>query len=77
MKHWGVGDVAVLFLLLAFVVGLVLALSVITKSDDQVECDRANQVRAQLILLVAFVLGVIALVAQRYELSHAVQNMLA
>ena len=76
MHSWSVSDVLVLFLVLAFVVGLVLTLSVVTKSDDRLECDRANQVRAQLILLVAFVLGVLALVYQRYDLSAAVKHLM-
>ena len=77
MHYWSVADVIVVFLVLTLVVGLVLTLSVVTKSDDQIESDRPNQIRAQLLLLLAFVLGVLALVAHRYELSSTVKSMMA
>ena len=51
--HWQVSSVVLLLAVLAFVVGLVLALSVVAKSDDKVEYDRANTTRSTLILLVS------------------------
>ena len=68
---------SLLFLaVIAFLIGVVLTLSVITKTDEKVEEDRANTTRATLLLLVAFVLVVLVLVFQRYELADSVKDML-
>ena len=68
---------ALLFLaVLAFVVGTVLALSVVTRKDEDVEHDRANTTRSTLLLLVAFTLAVLVLAYQRYELADSVKDML-
>ena len=77
MNSWSVSDVLAVFLVLAFVIGVVLMLSVVSKSDEKVECDRANTIRAQLILLAAFVLGALTLVSQRYELASSVKHLMA
>lgn len=76
MHHWSVSDVLALFLVLVFVVALVLVLSVVTKRDCDLENDRANTVRGQLLVLVAVALGALVLVVQRFELSHAVKSLL-
>lgn len=75
-SDWSVASVVLLFALVAFVLGLVISLSVITKRDAEVECDRANTTRATLLLLIAFVIAVLVLVAQRHELSHAVHHLM-
>ena len=77
MHAWGGSDVWAVFLVLAFVVGVILVLSVVTKEDDKLETDRANQVRAQLILLSALVLSIIVLISQRYELADSVKHLMA
>ena len=74
---WTVSSVVLLFAVLAFVIGLILALSVVTKKDDELECDRANTTRATLLLLVAFVTAVLVLAVQRLELGHAVKDMMS
>jgi len=65
-----------LLALIAFIAGLVLALSVITKSDEGVEHDRANTTRSTLLLLVSFTLVIMVLAFQRYELADSVKDML-
>ena len=76
-SNWTVTSVVALLGLLAFVIGAILMLSVITKKDCEVEADRANTVRAQLLLLTALVVAVYTLVSQRWELSHAVKSLMA
>lgn len=72
-----VSHVLLLLALLAFVTGVVLMLSVISKSDDQVECDRANTTRSTLLLLAAISLVLLVLAAQRFELGDAVKHLMA
>ena len=76
MHAWGVSSVLALFLVVALVISLILLLSVITKKDAELEADRANTIRAQLLLL--FVIGVagLTLVSMRVELGHAVKHMM-
>ena len=76
MHARGVSSVLGLLLLLALIVATVLTLSVITKKDSDLEDDRANTVRAQLLLFLAVALGVTVLVSQRYELGHAVKHLM-
>jgi len=75
-SHWSVSSTILLFAVLALVVGLVLALSVVTKRDCEVEADRANTTRATLLLLVSFSVGVLVLATQRLELGHAVKSLM-
>jgi len=65
-----------LLALIAFIAGVILALSVITKSDEGVEHDRANTTRSTLLLLVSFTLVIMVLAFQRYELADSVKDML-
>lgn len=74
---WTVSDAILLLAVLAFVVALVISLSVITKKDSDVECDRANTTRATLLLLVALTVSILTLAFQRLDLSHAVKNLMA
>ena len=75
--HWQVSYVVLLLALLAFVTGLVLALSVVTKSDESVEHDRANTTRSTLLLLAAISLVLLVIAAQRFELGDAVRHLMA
>ena len=77
MYHWNVSDVLSLLLIVVFIIGTALVLSVVTRCDSDIEQDRPNQIRAQLILLVAFVLGVLTLVSQRYDLASSVKHLMA
>lgn len=77
MYSYGVSDVLYVFAVMAFVLGLLLTLTVITKSDCALEADRANTVRAQLLLLVAFVIALFALLCQRTQLVDSVRHLLA
>ena len=74
---WTVSDAILLLAVLAFIVATVLVLSVVTKSDSGVECDRANTTRATLLMLTAFSIGILVLAFQRLDLSHAVKNLMA
>ncbi len=74
---WTVSDAILLLAVLAFIVAVVISLSVITKKDSDVECDRANTTRATLLLLVALVTSVLVLAFQRLDLSHAVKHLMA
>jgi len=75
-SHWSLSDVVLLFAVLAFVIALVLALSVVTKRDCEVEADRANTTRATLLLLVSAVVSLLTLATQRLELSHVVKSLM-
>lgn len=75
--HWQVSYVVLLLALLAFVTGLVLALSVVTKKDCELESDRANTTRATLLLLAAISLVLLVIAAQRFELGDAVRTLMA
>ena len=75
--HWQVSYVVLLLALLAFLTGVVLALSVISKSDSDLECDRANTTRATLLLLAAISLVLLVIAAQRFELGDAVCTLMA
>ena len=74
---WSVSSAILLLAVLAFVVALVLSLSVIAKKDCEVEADRANTTRATLLLLVAAVVALLTLATQRLELGHAVKSLMA
>ena len=74
--HWTTSDCLGVFLVVLFVIALVLVLSVVTKKDCEIEADRANTIRAQLLALLAIALGVLVLVSQRHELGHAVRHLL-
>jgi len=74
---WTVSDAILLLAVLAFVVALVLVLSVVTKKDSDVECDRANTTRATLLMLTSFSIGILVLAFQRLDLSHAVKHLMA
>lgn len=76
-QHWQVSSVVLLFAVLAFVVGLVLALSVVTKHDDQLEYDRANTTRSTLILLVSVSLVLLVIATQRLELVDSIKHLMA
>ena len=77
MHQWTVSSVVLLFALIAVVIGLVLALSVVTKKDGEVEHDRANTTRSTLILLVAISLVMLVVAVQRLELGEAVKHLMA
>lgn len=62
---------------LALIAGIVLMLSVITKSDEDLEQDRANTTRATLLLLASFSIAILSLVYHRYELADSVKQMFA
>jgi len=74
---WTVSDAILLLAVLAFVVALVLVLSVITQKNSDVECDRANTTRATLLMLTSFSIGILVLAFQRLDLSHAVKHLMA
>lgn len=76
MHHWDASSVVFVLAVLAFVAGLVLALSVITKRDCEVEQDRANTTRSTLLLLIALVVAVFILAVQRFELASSVSKLL-
>ena len=76
MHHWSTSDVLAVFLVLLFVVALVIILSVVTKRDSELECDRANTVRGNLLALLAIAAGVLVLVSQRFELQSAVKSLM-
>lgn len=73
---WTVSDAILLLAVLAFIVALIISLSVITQKNSDVECDRANTTRATLLLLVALVTSVLVLAFQRLDLSHAVKHLM-
>jgi heme/copper-type cytochrome/quinol oxidase subunit 3 len=75
-SSWTVSTVLALFLLLVFLVALILTLSVVTKKDCEIENDRPNYIRSQLLLFLAVAMGVVVLVSQRYELAHAVKHLM-
>lgn len=75
--HWSVSAVLALFLVLLFVVSLIIVLALIVKQNCDLEADRANVLRAQLLTLLAVALGVLVLVSYRVELSDAVHNLMA
>ena len=74
--HWTCSDALSIFLVVLFVIALVLVLSVVTKKDCEIEADRANTIRAQLLALLTIGLGVLVLVSQRHELAGAVKHLL-
>jgi hypothetical protein len=76
MYSWSVSAVLGLFLVVVFVIGLVLMLSVVTQKDCHLEADRANTIRAQLFLLLGVVLAGVAILASRFELGHAVKHLM-
>lgn len=76
MQNWGVSSALAIFLVVLFIIALVLVLSVVTKRDCEIEADRANTIRAQLLTLLSVALGILVLVSQRAELAHAVQHIL-
>ena len=76
MHSWGVSDVLAVFLVLVVIIGVALMLALVVRCDDQLEQDRPLQVRSQLFLLAAVALGVLTLVAQRFELGHAVKQLM-
>ena len=67
----------ILLAVIAFVAGVILMLSVVTKRDEEVEHDRANTTRSTLLLLTSFTLAILVLVYQRHELADSVKHMLA
>ena len=74
--HWQISSVVLLFALIAFVIGIVLALSVISRPSEQVEADRANTTRSYLLLLASVALVLFVLAVQRLELAEAVSHLL-
>lgn len=76
MHSWTSSQALGIFLVVLFIVAFVLVLSVVTKKDCDIEHDRANTIRAQLLTLLAVALGVVVLVSQRHELSCAVKQMM-
>ena len=74
--HWTTSQALSVLLVVLFVIALVLVLSVVTKKDCEIEADRANTIRAQLLTLLSVALGVLVLVSQRHELSAAVSHLL-
>jgi hypothetical protein len=76
MQNWGCSSALSIFLVVLFVIALVLVLSVVTKRDCEIEADRANTIRAQLLTLLCFALGVVVLVSQRNELAWAVHSLM-
>jgi glucose uptake protein GlcU len=77
MSHWNVSSVLMLLAFIAFILGLVIALSVITKKNEDLESDRANTTRSYLLLLASISLVLFVLVAQRFELGQAVRHLMA
>ena len=77
MHQWSVSSVVMLLAVLALLVGLVLTLAVVAKRDSQVEEERANTIRAQLLLLVAVAVGVLVLATQRLELADSIRHLMA
>jgi heme/copper-type cytochrome/quinol oxidase subunit 3 len=76
MHSWTVSDVLSLLLIVLFVIAFVLVMSVVTRKECDIEADRSNTIRAQLLTLLAIALGTVVLVSQRYQLQHAVQHLM-
>ena len=76
MHSWTCSATLSVFLVVLFIIALVLVLSVVTKKDCDIEADRANTIRAQLLALLSIALGVVVLVSQRHELASAVSHLL-
>lgn len=74
--HFHLSHCLILVAFIAFVIGAVLALTVVSKKDCELERDRANTTRATLFLLVSFTLAIFILVSQREELSHEVHALM-
>ena len=74
--HFHLSHCFMLIAFIAFVIGAVLALTVVSKRDCELERDRANTTRATLFLLTGLVLSVLILVAQREQLSHEVHSLM-
>lgn len=66
-----------LLAILALVIGSILTLALIVRSDEELEHERANTTRATLLLLVSFTLAIMVLVFQRHELADSVRGMLS
>ena len=76
MHNWTCSAALSVFLVVLFIIALVLVLSVVTKKDCDIEADRANTIRAQLLALLSIALGIVVLVSQRHELASAVSHLL-
>jgi len=74
--HFHLSHCFMLLAFIAFVIGAVLALVSVSKRDCELEQDRSNVTRATLFLLVALVISVLILVAQREQLSHEVHSLM-
>jgi cell division protein FtsW (lipid II flippase) len=59
---WSVSNILLIFALMAFIIGVILALTVITKKAEHLDDnDRHNATRAHLFLPIAFTLGILVL----------------
>lgn len=61
---WKISNVLLTFLLIAFIIAVILALSVITQNDEDLTRLEANRARARILLWISFVLGLLVLVYQ-------------
>jgi uncharacterized membrane protein len=69
---WSASNVFLAFLIIAFVIGAILSLVTVTQKNSEIneECNKANQIRAFYMLLVAFALGFFVLIFQNKEKMH-------
>jgi cytochrome bd-type quinol oxidase subunit 1 len=69
---WRTSNVFLAFLFIAFIIGLILALVIITQKDHKLkdECYKANRIRAGFLLAISFVIGLIVLIYQHKEHHH-------
>lgn len=73
-----VSSMLYLFAVIALVIGVVLMLTVVVQTAEEVDSDedKHNTTRSTLFLLLAFTLAIFVLVQQRYELKDAVKSLM-
>ena len=66
---WKTSNILLIFLIIAFIIALVLSLSVVTQNDSDINSEKykANVLRSQMIFGVVFALGFLVLIWQNRE----------
>jgi hypothetical protein len=75
--HWSTSDILFIFTVLLVILAFVLVLVVVTRKNCEVEQERANVIRAQLLALLAIAFGVMVFLLQRKELAESVRHFIA
>ena len=71
---WNCSNIFLAFLIMALIIAVILALTIVTQKDEHIRHHKANEIRAAFFFAIAFALGFLVIIYQSKE-KHMYQMM--